>query len=216
MMLLRPVGVMPLRRVAPAEEWVRRLAAVYLYWAERKGYDRDLYILAPNPSAPGKLSFQEMRGGNFAEIMKRFEQADYTDEIAIAFEGSNVFGFLKGERGLHRLEREGTDEMVQIQVFAIPDNTNLNDWLSDYREIKVDIDEGRRPAPPAEKLTIIRTYSFDRPGERFIRDTRTNVRIVQVKEVMEKGQIDEFILAYLDKEERNVGWEDRFPPTFPF
>jgi hypothetical protein len=33
---------------------------------------------------------------------------------------------------------------------------------------------------------------------------------------MQRGVLDEFILAYLTTEEAEVGWEDRYPPTFPF
>ncbi len=35
-------------------------------------------------------------------------------------------------------------------------------------------------------------------------------------DVMGRGMIDELILAYLRSEEAALGWEDRFPPTFPF
>ncbi|HLA42914.1 MAG TPA: hypothetical protein VJZ27_05735, partial [Aggregatilineales bacterium] len=163
-------------------------------------------------------SFQQITAGNFKDMMKRFDDATYTDEIALMFEGSNVFGFLKGERGLHRLENDPqSDELVQILVFAIPDGTSIEEWLKDYREIKVDIEQGNRPPPPNEKLTVIRVYSLDKAqGERYIRDMRTNMRTVQIKDVMNKGQLDDFILAYLDKEEGTSTWEDRFPPTFPY
>lgn len=218
MMLLQTVGMTPTQKAAdPRESWMRRLARVYLRWAERKGYDREIYVLAPDKQGPGGYNFRAINAGNFADLLKRFDEFGYTDEIALFFEGSNVFGFMKGERGLHRLEKDGIgDDMVRTQVFAIPDGTNIEEWLNDYREIRVDIDEGRRNAPPNEKHTIIRTYSLEKQGERFIRDMRTNVRTAQVKEVMEKGDLDDFILAYIEKEEANVGWEDRFPPTFPF
>ena len=39
---------------------------------------------------------------------------------------------------------------------------------------------------------------------------------VDIKGVMDKGQIDPFILAYLTSDEGSPRWEDRFPPTFPF
>lgn len=218
MMLLQPIGMTPVQKaIEPKETWLRRMARVYLRWAERKGYDREIYILAPDKQGPGGQSFQALTAGNFEDLLRRFDEAGSTDEIALFFEGSNVFGFMKGERGVHRMERDGVgDEMVRVQVFAIPDGTNIEDWLGDYREIRVDIDEGRRNAPPQEKHTIIRTYSLEKQAERFIRDMRTNVRTVQVKEVMERGDLDDFILAYIEKEEASVGWEDRFPPTFPF
>ena len=37
-----------------------------------------------------------------------------------------------------------------------------------------------------------------------------------LKDVMQRGMLDEFILAYLKTEEAEVSWEDRYPPTFPF
>ena len=219
MLLLRPMGMTPNQRQgSPQKAWVRRLSRMYLEWAERKGYDRDLYILIGDKELNEERQFQRLTAGNFRDLMKRFDDAPHTDEIALMFEGSNIFGFLKGERGLHRLELDPQgDELVQVLVFAIPDGTNVEDWLSDYREIKVEIEDGRRPPPPLEKLTVIRVYSLDKgQGERFIRDIRTNVRTVQIKDVMEKGQLDDFILAFLEQEEAAGTWEDRFPPTFPY
>jgi protein subunit release factor A len=220
MLLLRPMGsVMPhMRSSDPSKDWVRRLARVYLIWAERKGYDRDVYLLVKDETAPAGMSFQRLTATNFDELMTRFDKAEHSDEIAILLEGSNVFGFLKSERGLHRLEKDQkADELVQVLVFAIPDGTNIDEWLSDYREIKVEIDEGIRQPPPQEKLSVVRIYSLDKgQGERFIRDTRTNLRTLQIKDVMDKGLLDDFILAYLEKEEGGTTWEDRFPPTFPY
>lgn len=221
MMLLKRMGtVLPNQRPTNIEQdWMRRLARMYLVWAEQKAYDRDAYLLMPDRNAPGGQGFQHLRGANFRDLMKKFESADYSEEIALLFEGSNVFGFLKGERGLHRLEQDiqSADELIQVTIYAMPDGTNITDWLRDYREIKVDIDEGRRPAPRNEKLNVIRIYSLDRgAGERFIRDVRTNQRTLMIKEVMEKGELDEFILALLETETDNNAWEDRFPLTFPY
>jgi protein subunit release factor A len=100
-------------------------------------------------------------------------------------------------------------------VFALPDGTDVSKWLADYQRIKTDIAEGQRPEPPQERHSVIRVYSLDR-GEKFVRDQRTGVRSTHIKDVMTRGQIDEFILAYLRSEEAQVGWEDRYPPTFPF
>jgi protein subunit release factor A len=219
MLLLRPMGMAPAQRQGlPQNAWVRRLARMYLQWAERKGYDRDLYILMDDKDLNEAPEFQRITAGNFHDLMKRFDDAPHSDEIALMFEGSNIFGFLKGERGLHRLELDPQgDELVQVLVFAIPDGTNVGEWLSDYREIKVEIEEGKRPPPPMEKLTVIRIYSLDKgQGERFIRDIRTNLRTVQIKDVIEKGQLDDFILAFLEQEEASGSWEDRYPPTFPY
>lgn len=197
-------------------EWPGVLGRMYLEWAERKGYDREVYVLRAAPDRIGE-GFVPLTAGNFQELVKRFETTIGVSEIALWLEGSNVFGFLKGERGVH--QRRGyemrADELARVRVFAIPDGTNVHDWLSDYQRIKSEIHQGKRPAPPKEKHAIVRLYTLGKAGERFVRDTRTGTRTTRVKDVVEKGQLDEFILALL-RQEGSVDWEDRFPPTFPF
>jgi protein subunit release factor B len=216
--LINRLGQTPLKDQTTAAEWPHKLARMYLEWAEHKGYDRDIYVLETAENSPGQMKFMHLTAGNFMELMKRFDECAPSDEIALFFEGSNVFGFLKGERGVHKLVGSDTvpDELCRVQVFAIPDGTNVARWLADYQRIKTDILEGRRPAPSQEKHTVIRIYSLERQGERYVRDTRTGVRSARVKDVLEKGRLDEFILAYLQQEDENIAWEDRFPPTFPF
>ncbi len=218
MLLISMLGTPPNAPDRPSDAWSRRLSEMYLWWAERKGYDREIYLLTPDPDAPGGRSFAHLAAGSFADVMKRYARYGQTDEIALWYEGSNVFGFLKGERGLHRLLGDPTgvgDELARVQVFALPDGTDVKKWLADYQRIKTEIAEGERPQPPQEKHSVIRVYSLDR-GEKFVRDQRTNVRLSAIKDVMQKGKIDEFILAYLKSEEADITWEDRYPPTFPF
>jgi ATP-dependent Clp protease ATP-binding subunit ClpC len=218
MMLITPMGASPGTLEKPSVQWPRRLSEMYLYWAERKGYDRELYLLTPDPDAPGGHAFAHLAAGSFQDVMKRYARYEHTDEIALWFEGSNVFGFLKGERGLHRLLGDPTgvgEELARVQVFALPDGTDVKKWLGDYQRIKIDITEGRQSQPAQEKHSVIRVYSLDR-GEKFIRDQRTAVRLTSVKDVMQRGMIDEFILSYLKSDEGQTGWEDRYPPTFPF
>jgi ATP-dependent Clp protease ATP-binding subunit ClpC len=217
MMLISAMGTQPTLPERAADEWVRRLSEMYLWWAERKGYDREIYLLSDDPDAPGGQSFTHLTAGSFQDVMQRYARYGHVDEIALWFEGSNVFGFLKGERGLHRLagRESNQDNLARVQVFALPDDTRVHTWLSDYQRIKIDIAGGRHPPPPQERHSVIRVYSLD-AGERFVRDQRTGVRLTDLKDVMQRGKIDEFILAYLMSEEGMVSWEDRFPPTFPF
>ena len=118
---------------------------------------------------------------------------------------------------MHKLlGKESTmEEHARVQVFAIPDGTDIVEWLDDYQRIRMEIAEGKRQPPPAEKHSVIRAYALDR-SERYIRDMRTGVRLANVKDVLGKGLLDEFILAYLQSEETATAWEDRFPQTFPF
>lgn len=218
MMLINRLGQSPLETVSSDSEWMRQLCRMYLIWAEQKGYDRDVYVLEPHGKS-NRLVFSYLNSSSFRDLMQKFEAKTPSEEVALLFEGSNVFGFLKGERGIHKMTADdGRDQLVRNQVFAIPDGTDVEQWLNDYQRIKTEITEGKRPAPPQEKLSVVRTYSLGRSGERFVRDMRTGVRTVRTKDVIEKGQLDEFILSFIQKEESadGVPWEDRFPPTFPF
>jgi protein subunit release factor A len=177
-----------------------------------------VYVLEPHGKS-NRLMFSYINSSSFKDLMRKFEEKTPSEEVALLFEGSNVFGFLKGERGIHKLTTDdGRDQLVRNQVFAIPDGTDVEEWLNDYQRIKTEITEGKRPAPPQEKHSVVRTYSLGRSGERFVRDMRTGVRTVRTKDVIERGQLDEFILSFIQKEESadGVPWEDRFPPTFPF
>lgn len=217
MMLITALGLQAGTALATNDEWPRRLTEMYLNWTERKGYEFNLYLLQAKESMSGGQAFNRLTAGNFKDLLTRFGAQPYTSEIALYMQGSNVFGFLKGERGLHKLSgRDSTaDQVAQVRVFAIPDNTSIKEWLNDYQLVKAEITEGKRPEPQRDPYAVIRTYSLERT-EKFIRDMRTSVRLANVKEVMGKGLLDEFILAYLRTEEANVAWEDRFPPTFPY
>lgn len=217
MLLISPFGMQASSAGAPDDGWLRRLAVMYLNWAERKGYAFDLFALQPAPKSPGELAFTSVDAGNFEDVLSRFAALPRSSEIALFVRGSNVFGFLKGERGLHRLAGRdgGIDELALVRVYAIPDSVDTGDWLQNYQTIKAEIAAGRRPEPAQGKQTVIRLYSLER-AEKFIRDLRTGMRLFNVKDVMVKGLLDDLILAYLQTDEPNLTWEDRFPPTFPY
>jgi hypothetical protein len=89
---------------------------------------------------------------------------------------------------------------------------NLDDIKHDLAET---LAERIKEIPARNLHSVIRTYALDR-ADRYIRDMRTDVRLSNVKDVLNKGLLDEFILAYLENKEAQVTWEDRFPRTFPF
>lgn len=218
MLLINRLGNSPIELQQQNHEWAHQLARMYLTWAEHKGYDRDVYLLEPQGNSQ-RMGFARLHAASFTDLLKQFDERHPVEEIALLLQGSNIFGFLKGERGVHKLTGEDTrDDLVWMQVFAIPDETDIDQWLGDYQRIKMEILEGKRPSPPREKHIVVRQYSLGKQGERYVRDMQTGVRTTRVKDVLEKGQLDEFILSYIQKEEHTDGvpWEDRFPPTFPF
>jgi ATP-dependent Clp protease ATP-binding subunit ClpC len=196
--------------------WPRRMAELYLRFAERKGYELHIYLLKPALNAPGGMAFHRLLAPDFPTLRAELAAQPPTAEIALYLQGTNVFGFLKGERGVHkRVGREGmADELAYVRVYACPDDTEITRWLDDYQLVKTEIAEGTRTAPAQEKLTVIRLYSLDR--EKFIRDLRTAIKLTNVKEVMERGLLDEMILAYLQTPDAQITWEDRYPATFPY
>ena len=93
MMLINWIGTQPNTPERASDAWPRRLSEMYLRWAERKGYDRELYLLTPDSNAPGGRSFTHLTAGSFQDMMKRYARFGHVDEIALWLEGSNVFGF---------------------------------------------------------------------------------------------------------------------------
>ncbi|MBX3063001.1 MAG: AAA family ATPase [Anaerolineae bacterium] len=220
-LLIRPFSDQPFASSATNDTWARQLATMYLHWAERKGYEYDLYMLDSKEGVPGGMNFALVNGGNFADLQEKFAAHTASPEIALFVRGTNAFGFLKGERGLHRLhgrDSSSQDQLALVRVFAIPDGKSVPRWLRDYQFIKSEIMEGRRPEPESETrkpgYTIIRDYSLDKT-ERYARDLRTGVRLTDTKSVF-GGAMDEFILAYLRTQDSTILWEDRYPPTFPY
>lgn len=63
--------------------------------------------------------------------------------------------------------------------------------------------EGKKPAA-APAPEIVRLYCPD--GDRYVRDTRTDVRTTLVRNVLD-GDLDPFILAYLRSEEAEEVWK---------
>jgi protein subunit release factor B len=157
--------------------------------------------------------------GDLESLIKQVQRLTDAREMALGFQGANVFGFLKGEQGVHRRNElkpsgERSQSLVKVWVES-PGLWDAETWLA------IRADEGEepeaQPAPEkgkpaqkgksgpgqAEELAVIRTYQFD--GERSVRDLRTGVRISQVSALLD-GELDEFILAYLRDEEAKQAW----------
>ena len=155
-------------------------------------------------------AFKPLSAGNFRKLLKAYAKTGPVDEIALFLQGSNVFGFLKGERGVHKLAARGDgsgEEHARVQAFAsrmAP--ASKPGWPITSRSSTKSSRASARPRPPRNTVSFGRT-----PWTGPIltsRDMRTSVRLSNVDDVLAKGLLDEFILAYLENEEANVTWEN--------
>jgi ATP-dependent Clp protease ATP-binding subunit ClpA/protein subunit release factor B len=232
-------------RAASAQEpWSVTLAKVYLRWSKRKGYDYSVFVPTPlyarwiesqgsppeilipgyRHDSPPEPPWAEITGSDFNNLLRLLE-ALAPREIALSLRGTNVYGFLRGEAGAHKLmaRPDDSDAVAPFQTVAVvvecleEETTALarlrEHWENEQHERLLTSGRARRqpeedeesvPAREGEAPPIIRIIMPD--GDRFVRDTRTGLRTTQVRDVLD-GQIDAFILAYLRTEEPELAWD---------
>lgn len=230
-------GVLRLRRVgAPArgdegEPWLTQLAAMYLRWAMRKGYDIDFYLLEPLSEAERRgdalvqlhypFRWRALETSDSDALLKQLAAAAEPLELAIGLSGTNVYGFLKGEAGVHRRNDkrpsgERVQRMVEVNIDA-PGDLDAHAWLERMLMQRAWEEQERagmskkqlaaqpKPADPE----IVRVYQFE--GERVVRDLRTRLKTSDIGAVL-SGGLDDFILAYLREEETKAAWQTERSP----
>jgi ATP-dependent Clp protease ATP-binding subunit ClpA/protein subunit release factor B len=215
---LRTVGrtARPLNR----EPWLMTLVKMYLRWTKRKGYKYQVYVPVPKyvswleanglspkghvpgyePGPPVKPGWAEVKAGSFEALLKRLEEQELS-ELAISLEGTNVYGFLQGEAGTHKLLLRGEEpdpaapfQTVAAQVEAVGEDASGLAHLNLEWEEKLKAKAEGKPLKVEEPPEVIRLYQPD--GDRYVRDLRTEVRTTLVRDVFE-GDLDAFVLAYL-------------------
>ena len=230
----RVVGNIPrsLDKARAADEpWAITLAKMYLRWAKRKGYEFEVLVpteayrrwivaqgYAPKAHIPGfemgppvKPPWAVVKTSDFAELLRRLGKIE-TGELAIGVKGVNVYGFLKGEAGTHKLLFRDADTEVAapvqtavVQVESLAEDASAHEQLvQEWEEQQKESAAGAR-WKPSEVPPIVRVYAPD--GDRHVRDLRTEVRTSLVKETLE-GDLDAFILAYLKSEEAASAWDE--------
>jgi ATP-dependent Clp protease ATP-binding subunit ClpA/predicted RNase H-like HicB family nuclease len=223
---LRRVGATP-REDGPALPWMLQLAAMYLQWARRKGYEIELFALEPLPeearrgeglvTAHYPYRWRRLDTVDMDAAIKQLAKIDEPAELAIGLGGTNVYGFMKGEAGMHRRsDRRPSGERIQrlaeVLVHA-PGQQPAELWLdrlvlgraAEERERAQMTKRQLAALPRPAEAEVVRVYQVE--GEHMVRDLRTQTRTTSVSDVL-GGQLDEFILAYLRDEEAGKAWSE--------
>jgi ATP-dependent Clp protease ATP-binding subunit ClpC len=208
-------------------DWILSLVSMYLRWARRKGYHFEVYApggqyrrWVEEKGLPARsylpdikeecnlLAWNVIRKSEEFQVLLRNLGDIKPDRIAFAVEGSNVYGFLKGEEGAHKcvLREEGSagiSPIAHVKVICMDDSVTPLQFLNDEMSGRgLSGDTGRDKELPE----VIRLYV--REGDRMVKDLRTGMRTRQVTQVLD-GAIDEFILAYLKSGEAADNWESK-------
>jgi peptide chain release factor 2 len=103
-----------------SQDWVEMLARMYLRWAEGRGYDPQMLDISPGEEAGFKSAVVQMSG-------------DY------------AYGYLKGERGVHRLVRLSPFDADHARhtsfalLEVLPEAEEGTDVTVDPRDLKIDV-----------------------------------------------------------------------------
>lgn len=164
--------IVPLGR--DSEAWAAQLLAMYTAWAARKGYE----YAALEPPADN-----ERRAGDGRLV----------GALTLLVRGSNVYEFLRGEAGLHKLHSGPADDrqrnLARVSVLAVNDQLDSDDPAVLIALLRA---SERSDGDDA----VARVYTAQ-GRHRAVRDPRTGARVPDVQAVLQEGQIDPFLLAVL-------------------
>ncbi len=198
------------------------LTKMYGRWAKRKGYECEIFLPletykkwieaqnaevktfvpeyeASTPEKPESPAWAKINANELPALLKRLDEVAQIiepAEIALSFRGVNVFGFLQGEAGTHKLIVKGEEyenaaplQTVMIEAASLGEDDAAGEYLNALAEQERE-EKKKKPDVPL----VVRIYAPD--GERHVRDVRTEVRTTQVQQVLD-GDLDAFILALL-------------------
>jgi len=174
-----------LLKIAPlgrnSDEWAAQLLAMYTAWAARKGYEYTVI----DPHGEGDRRGRDGRPASSAAP-------------ALYVRGSNVYEFLRGEAGLHKLlsgpAEDRQRDLARVTVLPATDMPDGDDPTALYAALVRLALSGA--SGDLETDAVARVYN-SQGRHRAVRDPRTGARVPDVAAVLRDGQIDAFLLATL-------------------
>jgi ATP-dependent Clp protease ATP-binding subunit ClpC len=169
-----------------SDAWAARLLAMYAAWAARKGYEYTVFEPAHLPEG------------------ERRRPTPIAPTLYVI--GSNVYEFLRGEAGLHKLHSGPAEDrqrdLARVTVLPATDIPDLDDPSQLYAAL-ARLAVGAAPDDADVSGALARVYSQGR--HRAVRDPRTGARVTDVMAVLHDGQIDAFLLATLRQAAQQTG-----------
>ena len=124
--LLRPLGPST-KDDGPL--WVCQLASMYVRWAQRKGYDVEVAVLEPLTEAEQwaveyyPYRWRMLQATDTDALVKQVETLGKASEVAVLLGGTYVYGFLKGEAGVHPVS------YTHLDVYKRQADHHARPWL---------------------------------------------------------------------------------------
>ena len=190
---------------AAEKSWLTVFTKMYLQWIHKKGYTYYIYQLVLPHKEGTEPKFIHHESKEFKSLLQRIEEEPNPEVFVIFVEGAYVYGFLKGEEGIHRLKGKlgGIDtggHIYMVKVEAQDYSGRPKSWyeatikqLAEVRKKNRCSWFGALTSGDEEKAQdIVRKFEL---GEKSsVEDPQTKVTTRAVEEVL-NGSLDPFILA---------------------
>ncbi len=212
-------GLLLLRRIGEKQtlkgetDWLKSIFNMYLDWIIYNGYTYGVYELVLPAKEENSPMFKLIEFSKVGELKDYVQRLSKPIMFLFYVRGANIYGFLQGEKGIHRFIGKLPGEeieaykyrLVKVECLKIESGKNVDKKLQEIigKAVK------RRKEKQVSWLEafateytgtqeIAREYKWSEERQEVI-DAKTGLRTKEIRKVL-AGDIDPFILAYLKDE----------------